>query len=205
MTAKTKSEKARPLRSDTRRNHRRLMAAVGEIARESPEDLTMQAVAARAEIGPATAYRYYSTMDDVLAAYVLGVIEQLRSFSAESTLGGREHFDAVVACWLELLDEHGAAMVQLRSRRGFLERLHAENDIIVTVERAWRPPLVALLDELGLSTDLIEYALFLCNMIFDPREVHDLRTAANLSHAEVSERLTAAFLGALHGWAGAGK
>src|SRR4029450_10882942 len=111
--------------------------AARALAREPPHELTMQAVASRAEIGPATAYRYYSSLDEVLAAYVLSVVEELRDFSAASTAQGRPLFDSVVNKWVDLLAEHGPALVQLRSRRGYLERLHDGNEIMVALRDAW--------------------------------------------------------------------
>lgn len=194
----------RKLRSDTRRNHRRLLQAVGELAREAPDQLTMQAVASRAEIGPATAYRYYSSMDDVLAAYVLSVVEELRDFSVTSTAQGRPLFDAVVDKWVDLLAEHGPALVQLRSRRGYLERLHDGNEIITALREAWSGPVRGLLDDIGLPDEMLEHALFLSNMIFDPREIQDLLQETGLSRREVITRLTEAYGGALRGWARAG-
>ena len=194
----------RKLRSDTRRNRRRLLEAVGELAREATDRLTMQAVASRAEIGPATAYRYYSSMDDVLAAYVLSVVEELRDFSATSAAQGRPLFDAVVDKWVDLLAEHGPALVQLRSRRGFLERLHGGNEIIVATRDAWSGPVRGLMDDIGVPDDMLEYALFLSNVIFDPREVQDLLRETGLSRREVITRLTEAYRGALRGWARAG-
>lgn len=194
----------RKLRSDTRRNRRRLLEAVGELAREAPDALTMQAVASRAEIGPATAYRYYSSMDDVLAAYVLSVVEELHDFSTASTAQGRPLFDTVVEKWVDLLAEHGPALVQLRSRRGYLERLHNGNEIIAAMHAAWRGPVRGLLDDIGLAEDMLEYALFLSNMIFDPREVQDLLRETGLSRRQVITRLTEAYRGALRGWAQAG-
>ncbi|NGO68319.1 TetR family transcriptional regulator [Streptomyces boncukensis] len=194
----------RRLRSDTRRNRRRLLEAVGELAREAPEQLTMQAVASRAEIGPATAYRYYSSVDDVLAAYVLSVVEELRDFSAASTAEGQPLFDSVVDKWLDLLAEHGPALVQLRSRRGYLERLHSGNEIIVVMRDAWSGPVRGLLDDLGLPGEMIEYAVFLGNMMFDPRELQDLLQETDLTRREVVSRLTEAYRGALRGWARAG-
>ncbi|WP_233520053.1 TetR family transcriptional regulator [Prauserella sp. PE36] len=170
------------------------------MARETPNELTMQAIATRAEIGPATAYRYYSTIEDVLAAYSLGVVGELIEYSEECALKGRLLFEAVLGKWLELLEEHGAALTQLRSRRGYLERLHAGADTIVATERAWRRPVSSLLDELGLPTDQLEYALFLSNIIFDPREIGDLRKEAKLSQSEIAARLTASYIGALRGW-----
>ncbi|MDQ0775545.1 AcrR family transcriptional regulator [Streptomyces aurantiacus] len=194
----------RKLRSDTRRNRRRLLEAVGELAREAPDQLTMQAVASRAEIGPATAYRYYSSMDDVLAAYVLSVVEELRDFSVTSTAQGRPLFDAVVDKWVDLLAEHGPALVRLRSRRGFLERLHDGNEIITALRDAWAGPVRGLLDDLALPDEMLEHALFLGNMIFDPREIQDLLRETDLSRREVITRLTEAYRGALRGWANAG-
>ncbi|MFJ6571922.1 TetR/AcrR family transcriptional regulator [Streptomyces sp. NPDC091292] len=187
-------------RSDTRRNHRRLLEAVGELAREAPDQLTMQAIASRAEIGPATAYRYYPSMDDVLAAYVLSVVEELRAFSGASTAEGRPLFDAVVDKWVDLLAAHGPALVQLRSRRGFLERLHSEDEIIAAQRGAWSEPVRGLLDDIGLSAGMLEHALFLSNMLFDPREIQDLLREAGLSRREVVARLTEAYCGALRGW-----
>jgi AcrR family transcriptional regulator len=195
---------ARKLRSDTRRNRRRLLEAVGQIAREAPDQLTMKDVANRAEIGPATAYRYYSTMDDVLAAYVLGVVAELRDFSVSCGAAGRPLFDAVVDRWVDLLAEHGPAMVQLRSRRGFLERLHDGNETIVAVREAWSRPIEGLLADLGLPAKMLEHALFLNNMMYDPREIHDLLQETGMSRREVTARLTEAYLGALRGWARAG-
>ncbi|AXK33539.1 TetR/AcrR family transcriptional regulator [Streptomyces armeniacus] len=194
----------RKLRSDTRRNRRRLLEAVGELAREAPDQLSMQAVASRAEIGPATAYRYYSSVDDVLAAYVLSVVEELRDFSTASTAEGRPLFDAVVDRWVDLLAEHGPALVQLRSRRGYLERLHSGNEIITATRDAWVEPVRGLLDDIGLSDEILEYALFLSNMMFDPREVQDLLQETSLSRREVISRLSEAYRGALRGWVRAG-
>jgi AcrR family transcriptional regulator len=194
----------RKLRSDTRRNRRRLLEAVGELARETPDDLTMQAIAARAEIGPATAYRYFSSMEEVLAAYVLSVVEELSDFTSTSTAQGRPLFDAVVDKWVDLLAQHGPALVQMRSRRGYLERLHDGNEIIAAMRDAWREPVRGLLDDIGLPDEMLEDALFLNNMIFDPREVQDLRRERRLSRREVINRLTEAYCGALRGWARVG-
>lgn len=161
----------------------------------------MQTIAERAEIGLATAYRYYSTMSDVLAAYQQGTVRELREFSENCELEGRELFDAVLHRWLALLDEHGAAMVQLRSRRGFLERMHNDDEVIRLVTEAWRRPVLGFLADRQLSPDILEYALFLANILFDPREIDDLRTEAKLAPDEIARRLTAVYAGALAGWA----
>lgn len=176
------------------------MEAVGEIARETPDQLTMQVIAARAEIGTATAYRYFSTVDDVLAAYVLGVIDDLAAFSADSPLEGRKLFAAVLDKWIALLEHHGTTIVQLRSRRGFLARLHTGDQNILGVQRAWERPVTGLLADLDITSITLDHALFLLNILFDPREINDLRTEEKLPPRKVAARLTEAYIGALRGW-----
>lgn len=177
-----------------------MMEAVGALAREAPDDLTMQAIAARAELGTATVYRYYSNIEEVLATYTLRVVEELRDFSEETNAKGRDLFDAVLAKWTELLEQHGPVMVRLRSHRGFLERLAAGNPIVTTWVEAWTEPVTALLADGGLPREQLRYALFLCNIIFDPREIGDLRSETELSVDAIKALLTSAYLGALRGW-----
>lgn len=120
-----------------------------------PGVLSLATVASRAEIGPAAAYRYYSSMEEVLAASVLGVVGELSDFSVTSTAQGRPLFDAVVDKWVDLLAEHGPALVQLRSRRGYLKRLHDGNEVIAAMWDAWSGPVRGLLDDIGLPEEML--------------------------------------------------
>jgi hypothetical protein len=105
---------------------------------------------------------------------------------------------------VDLLAEHGPALVQLRSRLGYLERLRSGNAIIVALRDAWREPVRGLLDDIGLPDTMVEYALFLANMMFDPREIQDLLRQTEMSRQEIITRLTEAYGGAVRGWARAG-
>lgn len=160
----------------------------------------MQLIAARAEIAPATAYRYYSTVDDLLRAYMSQIVGDLRDFSHASTSTGPELFDAVAEHWVDLILVHGPVMVQLRSRRGFIERLRADDEVIVTTREAWQRPIKQLLREMGLSPRLLPHALFVLNLMFDPREVLDLKETVGMSRALLLRRLRGAYRGALRGW-----
>lgn len=94
---------------------------------------------------------------------------------------------------------------KLRSRRGFLERLHDGDETIVMVcGRPGDVPSRGVLADLGLPAQMLEHALFLNNMMYDPREIHDLLHEAGMSRREVTTHLTEAYLGALRGWARAG-
>lgn len=159
----------------------------------------MPAIAARAEIAPATAYRYFSSVEELCSTYLLEVISELRDYSDGSAHEGRALFEDVLGEWLRLIGVHGPVLVQMRSRRGFLERLHAREPVIDTVRAAWERPMRGLLDELGMPALLAE-ARFLGNILFDPREVLDLLGESGQSPTTVRERLTGAFIGALRGW-----
>jgi len=166
----------------------------------NPAGVTMQSIAARAGIGKATAYRYFSSLDELLAAYMVHSMDDLRTFSAKSSLSGAELFRAVMGRWVDLVLEHGNVMVQLRSRSGYLERLDHEDQVITASRAIWERPVGALLDESGLSRDLLRYALFLCNVLSDPREILDLHSNAGMSSAQIVTDVEAAFRGGLEGW-----
>ena len=190
------------MRNDTRRNRSGLLKAVGEAVRESPGELSMQNMAARAEIATATAYRYFSSIDDLLSAYVLNVVGELKAYSATSTKRGAELFDDVLAEWIRLIAEHGPVLVQLRSRSGFLKRLQAEDPVITTVVSAWDKPLRAVLKNWRIPDRFLPEAIFLLNVLIDPREVLDLQSSRQLSAETIQQKLTAALMGAVQGWVG---
>ena len=188
------------LRSDTRRNLRSLIKAAGELAREDPSKLSIPNIAERAQIGSATAYRYYSTVDHILAAYVAGVVDELREFTTGSASEGRDLFLATLRRWMQLLDEHGAAIIQLRSRRGFLERLDDGELVISALVEAWQRPVMELMDHLGIDHDQLKYAMFLLNIMFDAREIEDLRARSGFDDDRIVNLLASTYIAALDQW-----
>ncbi|MGH8882048.1 MAG: hypothetical protein ACRD0P_32670 [Stackebrandtia sp.] len=93
-------------------------------------------------------------------------------------------------------------MVRLRSRSGFGYRLHHRDPLISTVREAWGRPVREPLRTNDLPANMLPYALFLYNQLFDPREIGDLLTETDLATADVVGRLTDTFIGALRGWHG---
>src|SRR5689334_5309604 len=106
----TGGRRSRQPRSDALRNRRRLLEAAGAAVRADPGAVTMPAIAARAEIAVATAYRYFSSVDEVLLAYTTGVLADLRDFSLGVEATGSALFEQVLGRWIELVREHGPAM-----------------------------------------------------------------------------------------------
>ncbi|GAA1256452.1 TetR/AcrR family transcriptional regulator [Arthrobacter pascens] len=189
-------------RRDTVRNKRRLLNAAGELLREDPQNASMPAIAQKAELSVATAYRYFPTLEELHKEYLHGVLVNLRDYSLGSPLHGKALFEDVVARHVKLLETYGPAMIQLRSREGFLTRLHRGDEVIGTLHEAWERPVREVIRELGLSEGLFDFALMFCNSHFDPREVDDLlKNRGSLSEAAAIRMFINAFYGALKGMA----
>jgi AcrR family transcriptional regulator len=169
-----RAERAVPVRSDVQRNRRKLLETAGRLLRDAPRPLTLDAVAQAAGLSRATAYRHFSSVEDLQTAYLLDVVLALRDYSQRRTTSGPALFDEVLERWGRLLARHGAAMVQLRSRRGFLERLRAGDPVITAVHDAWQRPIEELMAAHHTRADAFPQALMLCNILLDPREILDL-------------------------------
>ncbi|MDI2037290.1 TetR/AcrR family transcriptional regulator [Paenarthrobacter nitroguajacolicus] len=188
------------MRSDTRRNISSLLAAVGEEIEVNAQGVTLQSVAARAGVAKATAYRYFSSLDELTTAYTVQSMQQMRQFSTESTLKGEELFRSVLGQWVAMVFDHGHVMVQLRSRKGYLDRFDHGDPVIDVSREIWERPMSELLSEKGLSQSLLRHALFLCNIFVDPREVLDLRNSESMTAEQIVSDLDSTIHGAVVGW-----
>ena len=203
LTVKNEEQGAgRGMRRDAVRNRRKLLEAVGEALRTEPGAMTMAVVAERANLSLATAYRYFPSVEELLKAYLLGVIVQLRNYSHDCLKTGPDLFEVVVRVWARLVRSYAPAMVQIRSRTGFLTRLRDNDEVITPVRDAWERPIRSVMRHLDVPDEHFDHALFLYNAMFDPREILDL-ISTGLPEEEAISRLTAAYYGALQGWAGA--
>lgn len=188
------------MRSDTQRNRRQLVKAAGKLYAKSRGPVSMTDLAREAEISPATAYRHFASVEEVLAAFRFGVGEKLRDFSLAQTASGLELLEAVSGHWVGLVIKHGGAMVHTRSGEGYLARLRTGAYYLTVQAEALERPLREACDELGLPP-LGDEAMFLWNILFDPREIFDLLNTVGMSREEVAAKLTAAFRGAVAAWA----
>ena len=87
----------RPQRADARRNYEKLVAVAREVFAEHGTAATLDDIARRAQVGPATLYRHFPTRQHLLEAVYLEEVEAL-SRSAED-LAGLPPWDALVQ-WL---------------------------------------------------------------------------------------------------------
>jgi AcrR family transcriptional regulator len=187
-------------RQDAVRNRRKLLDAAGQVLSDEPETVSMPLVADRADLSVATAYRYFPSLEELLTTYIRELIIELRDYSHDCPKTGAPLFEDVVAHWVQSLRLHGPAIVQLRSRQGFLRRLIDNDELISVVRDAWERPIRGVLRQLEIADEHFNHALFLHNVLFDPREVFDL-IDTGMDESEAVTRLVGAFYGALQGWA----
>lgn len=187
------------MRSDTERNRRRLIKAAAYLVARRGSSVRMTDVAERAEVSPATAYRHFGSVDEILAQFRFDVGERLRDFSVKSDEHGLAKLESVCTQWVRLVVKHGGAMVHTRSEQGYLARLRAGTPYLTVQGEALLPAIAEAADELGID-DPADEALFLWNIMFDPREIFDLLQTVGLSEEQAARRLFAAFCGALVGW-----
>lgn len=188
------------MRSDTERNRRRLIKAAAYLVARRGSSVRMTDVAERAEVSPATAYRHFGSVDEILAQFRFDVGQRLLDFTLKSEGHGLARLQDVCAHWVRLVIKHGGAMVHTRSEQGYLERLRAATPYLTVQGDALLPVIAEAAAELGVE-DPADEALFLWNMMFDPREIFDLVRTVGLTEEQTARRLFAAFCGALVGWA----
>ncbi|MHC9045589.1 TetR/AcrR family transcriptional regulator [Microbacterium saperdae] len=188
------------MRSDTERNRRRLIKAAAYLVARRGSSVRMTDVAERAEVSPATAYRHFGSVDEILSQFRFDVGERLLDFSQKSEEHGLARLQVVCAYWVRLVVKHGGAMVHTRSEQGYLERLRASTQYLTVQGDALLPAISEAANELGVE-DPADEALFLWNIMFDPREIFDLLNTVGLTEEQASRRLFSAFCGALVGWA----
>lgn len=95
------------MRSDTERNRRRLIKAAAYLVAHRGSSVRMTDVAERAEVSPATAYRHFGSVDEILSQFRFDVGERLRSLSQKSELHGLAKLEAVCEQWVRLVVKHG--------------------------------------------------------------------------------------------------
>ncbi|MGO2660516.1 TetR/AcrR family transcriptional regulator [Mycetocola reblochoni] len=186
-------------RKDVVKNDRRILRAAGDLIRIDPDNLTIAAVAERAGLSVPTVYRYYSSAEVLRGRYMAEVDQQIRDYSHECDTAGTALFDDVLSEWGRIIEVYGPGLVQLRSRSGFLARLNGGDPTMQMLREAWERPIRRVLRANDIDGSYFEGALFLLNMMFDPRELLDLTARGNSMEQTIGIMKTA-YLGAIRAW-----
>lgn len=187
------------MRSDTERNYRTLLRVAEELFAHADETVTLTQIAKEANIAPATAYRYFGSLDGLVTAFRMEVNRELVAFSEGCDEEGLDLLAALCRQWVDLVAQHGHAMAQVRSRQGYLTRLRAEAPDIASHAAAMRRPLAEACRALGIP-DPGDEALHFWNALYDPRDILDLRGTLDLPIDDLAARLFTVLCAALTAW-----
>jgi AcrR family transcriptional regulator len=186
-------QRSEPLRRDSRESRRKLLDATGRMLADGTRPRSLEQVAIESGLSGATAYRHFASLDDLLRAYAHRTILTMADFAAGQTATGEELLRLVTAEWIRVTKERGPAMVQLRSRRGWLARRKEGDPIIRDTCVYLEPALRGIIAEEDLPEETLEVGLFLWNITFDPREILDLMQTLGWSDEQVLDRLLRLF------------
>ena len=183
-------------RADAQDNRRRLIAAVGRLlARQGT--LTITEVAAEAGVSRSTTYRNFSTPEAAIEAFIDDFLTDFESAVADidpSSEDPLERLTTLCVAWGELVDARSHALVHVRSTEGFLSRVRQGDPIIGRIYRIIRTAVDDVMADGGLGNVDPDYAVFLWNLLLDPRELLDLAQHNDQSIPEATAKLTADYL-----------
>ncbi len=188
------------MRSDTERNRKSLIQAAARLFERSENPISMTEIAAEAGVSVATAYRQFTSVEEVLNTYRQDVGQLLLDYSRKQSCSGLLKLEKVSRYWIKLVRERGAAMVPMRNRNGYLERLWEGAEYLLVQADALRPALHESMEEMDLP-DIGDKAVFLWNILFDPREIFDLLNTVGLTEKQVGTQLLSVLVGGLRGFA----
>jgi len=129
------------MRADARRNRDKLIAAAKDLFAETGTDVSLDAVARRAGVGPGTLYRHFPTRDALVEAAYRSEVAEL-SAAADDLLATRPP-DVALADWMDRFVAYAAAK---RGMRAALQSVVASgSDIFADARRQNLATLATLL------------------------------------------------------------
>jgi AcrR family transcriptional regulator len=123
----TTTSQPRPLRADAQRNHDRIVVAAGEAFAELGLDVSMEEIARRAGVGPATLYRRFPNKQALLRAIFEAGLAKLEPTLAAAAAQD-DAWEGLLAGMSTLLEAQAAnmALVQVLAAAGELTLLKDE-------------------------------------------------------------------------------
>ncbi len=181
-------------RADAVDNRERLIDAVGRLLAEAPT-FSLTELADCAGVSRATTYRNFSGSGDAVDAYISRFLTDFENEVA-ALAQGRDLDRLVGLCraWAALVSDRSQALVHVRSTEGFLTRAKRGDPIIGRIHRLVRAELAHAMEAGALPESDLDYAVFLWNLLLDPRELVDLAEHLDTSIARAAERLATDFV-----------
>jgi hypothetical protein len=175
-------------------NRDQLIDAVARLLSDATT-FTLTELADCAGVSRATTYRNFSAPSDAIDAFISRF---LTDFEIEVTAlphgKNLERLVGLCRAWARLVDDRSQALVHVRSADGFLTRAKRDDPIIGRIHRLVRVNLADAMAAGALPESDLDYAVFLWNLLLDPRELADLAEHLNTSIPRAAEQLTTDYL-----------
>lgn len=186
-------------RVDAQDNRDRLISGVGRLL-AAAGSFNLTELAEEAGVSRSTTYRNFSAPTDAIDAFIDQFLTEFEAdvASAATTNSPLEHLVILCRAWGRLVDERSHALVHVRSTEGFLSRVRRRDPIIGRIHRLVRSAVVEAMEREELPNSDPDYAVFLWNLLLDPRELLDLAEHRGQRVTEAAELLTSEFLTLLH-------
>lgn len=187
-------------RIDAQTNRRRLVDAVGRLLAQQGT-FTLTELAAESGVSRSTTYRNFATPTTAIEAYIdefLTEFETAVTTNLAISIGPLQQLTDLCAAWGALVEERSHALIHVRSTEGFLARARRGDPIIGRIYRIVRTTIESAVDQGELHALDVDYAVFLWNLLLDPRELLDLAEHRNQSITQATHKLATDYLNILH-------
>jgi AcrR family transcriptional regulator len=184
-------------RADAQDNRRRLIEATGRLlARRG--SLTLTELAAEAGVSRSTTYRNFPTPTTAIESFIDDFLNDFENaVAANATVDQSDRLGRLTdlcTAWGNLVEQRSHALVHVRSTEGFLARVRRGDPIIGRIHRIVRATIDDTISRGGLPAIDPDYAVFLWNLLLDPRELLDLAEHNNQNLRWATQQLTSDYL-----------
>jgi len=191
-------------RIDAQTNRRRLVDTVGRLlARQGT--LTLTQLATESGVSRSTTYRNFATPTAAIEAFIdefLTEFEPAVTTKPATSSDPLQQLTDLCTRWGMLVEERSHALIHVRSTEGFLARVRRGDPIIGRIHRIVSNTIEDAIDQGGLPALDVDYAVFLWNLLLDPRELLDLAEHRNQSITQATHELTTDYLNMLQHFTG---
>jgi AcrR family transcriptional regulator len=143
MTATGRLTQAPPMRADARRNYDRLIAAAAAaFAEHGADDVSLEEIARRAEVGIGTLYRHFPSRQSLLEAVYADQVEGLEVLG--SKLLTAESPTRALSEWLHAMVQFGRTKRSLST--ALVEMIGKDSELLSSCAASLRASLAALLE-----------------------------------------------------------
>ncbi len=188
------------LRADSQRMRDYLLDVVAHLLEEYGLDFSLPDLARESGVATATVYRHFDGLGDLRQEFYNRFIGRIAHELMElsTVYHGRELFSKTCHAWIEVAARWARSATFIRDAKGYLERVHAGDSNVGTLQNSViRPVILELIASGEIPEQDPEYAGVIWITLFDERVIVDLTVSLGWDLERVAQSLEAALLAVL--------